>query len=145
DFSVNYWINAGAAREKLIVGLATYGHSYTLRDARQTGVHAPSVGPGTPGPYVKEPGVLGFNEVCMKLVHDGWVEVWDGSAKVPYAYKGNQWVSYDNQRSIGAKVDYLLSKGLGGAMVWSLDMDDFRGACYGKRFYLVSTAANKLL
>ncbi|GIY20514.1 hypothetical protein CEXT_311971 [Caerostris extrusa] len=62
DFSVNYWLNAGAAREKLIVGLATYGHSYTLRDARQTGVHALSVGPGIPGPYVKEPGVLGFNE-----------------------------------------------------------------------------------
>jgi chitinase len=30
--------------------------------------------------------------------------VWDDQQKTPYMYKGNQWVGFDNPRSIGVKV-----------------------------------------
>lgn len=30
--------------------------------------------------------------------------MWDSEQQVPYAYKGNQWVGYDNAESIKLKV-----------------------------------------
>jgi GH18 family chitinase len=45
----------------------------------------------------------------------------------PYAYstKTGLWVTYDNEKSLGYKVSYLIEKELGGAMVWAVDLDKF--------------------
>eukprot|EP00064_Thunnus_orientalis_P012303 superscaffoldBa00001872_g12338 len=70
---------------------------------------------------------------------------WIDSQKVPYAVKGNQWVGFDNQRSYDAKVDYLRSRQLGGAAVWTLDMDDFSGQfCEQGKYPLISHLKCKL-
>lgn len=68
----------------------------------------------------------------------GWTEVWNEEQQVPYAYKDDLWVSYDNPRSIQLKIDFARSCGLGGVMVWSLAADDFRGIC-GTKYPLLST------
>merc|ERR550519_1698190 len=47
----------------------------------------------------------------------------------PYAYKGNQWVGYDDVDTIRRKSEYVREMGLGGGMVWALDLDDFRNDC----------------
>jgi chitinase len=57
----------------------------------------------------------------------GWTTVWDDQQKTPYMYKGNQWVGFDNPRSIGVKVEYAKSLNLGGVMIWSIETDDFKG------------------
>lgn len=44
----------------------------------------------------------------------------------PHAYKGDQWVGYDDRNMIIKKSQYIRSLNLGGAMVWALDLDDFR-------------------
>lgn len=44
----------------------------------------------------------------------------------PYAYKGNQWVSYDDVSDIRQKSRFIKQMNLGGGMVWALDLDDFR-------------------
>lgn len=45
----------------------------------------------------------------------------------PYAFSGNQWVSYDDVQIFRIKAKYMRSLNLGGGMVWSLDFDDFKG------------------
>jgi chitinase len=49
DFAVNYWLDGGLKSEKINLGLALYGHSFTLADSSDTEVGAPVVGPGKSG------------------------------------------------------------------------------------------------
>ena len=46
-----------------MVGIPTFGVTYTLADRRQHGFKAATVGPGQTGQYTKEPGVLAYYEV----------------------------------------------------------------------------------
>jgi len=64
----------------------------------------------------------------------GWEVMWDDAAQVPYAVHGNQWLTYDNLRSVQQKLAYISSKGLGGAMVWEVNGDDFKGQCGDGKF-----------
>ena len=59
---------------------------------------------------------------------------------MPYAYDPGSklWVSYDDEKSFGKKLDYIEQKGLGGAMFWALDFDDFKHG-----YPLISTVAKR--
>lgn len=51
--------------------------------------------------------------------------------KVPYAVAGDQWVGFDDERSIRNKMQWLKNNSYAGAMVWTVDMDDFNGNVCG--------------
>lgn len=125
DAAVNYWIQSGASPSKLVLGIPLYGRTFTLANENNFGLNAPTYGPGNAGPLTNTAGFLGYNEICMNK----WTEVFDQNQKVPYAHKGNQWVGYDNENSIGEKVSFAKQKNIGGIMVWSIETDDFRGTC----------------
>ncbi len=50
-------------KEKISMGLATYGRTYTLANNSNTEIGAPSSGPGQPGKYTRESGFLSYYEV----------------------------------------------------------------------------------
>lgn len=56
-------LSQGCNRDKVIMGIPTYGRTYTLKDTNNNGVDAPVDGFGEPGPYTLSEGSLGFNEV----------------------------------------------------------------------------------
>jgi chitinase len=64
----------------------------------------------------------------------GWTEHWDDNAKVPYKTKGNYFLSYDNERSIEAKAQYIKDQGLAGVIVWQVyaDMTDMTSSTVAK-------------
>ena len=63
----------------------------------------------------------------------------------PYAYSGDEWVSFDDIDTIQQKTEYLKSMGLGGAMIWALDLDDFNGNCgSGETYPLLKTINREL-
>lgn len=63
----------------------------------------------------------------------------------PYAFKGNQWVGYDDDAIARKKAAYVAKKGLGGIMFWSIDNDDFRGTCHGKPYPIIEAAKEELI
>uniref|UniRef100_A0A182NTI3 GH18 domain-containing protein n=1 Tax=Anopheles dirus TaxID=7168 RepID=A0A182NTI3_9DIPT len=133
EHSVNCWVQGGAPKSKLIVGLAAYGRTFALSSAGNSGPRAPSTGPGQQGDYTATPGTLAYYEV--KQIPN-LSRRWDAEQCVPYGtYQGNQWVSYDDEESIRRKCEYIRSSGLGGAMMWSIEQDEFQGG----RFTLLST------
>ena len=62
----------------------------------------------------------------------------DDRTVAPYAVNGRKWFGFDDEYSIKKKSEYILSMGLGGGMLWSVDTDDFNGFC-GRKFGLLAT------
>ena len=64
----------------------------------------------------------------------GWTEYWDDVAKVPYKVKGNYFLSYDNEQSIGAKAQFIKDNGLAGVIIWQVfgDMTDMTSSTVAK-------------
>ena len=52
DFALNYWINGGFPSQKINLGLALYGRTFTLVDSSKTGLGAPAKGAGTAGTVI---------------------------------------------------------------------------------------------
>ncbi|VEN58841.1 unnamed protein product [Callosobruchus maculatus] len=136
---VEAWISRGASRSKLNLGLAFYGRSFTLNNPNNNGLGAPISGPGLPGRYSGESGMLTYYEIIEHLKTKQWTYKWDQEQEVPYIHKANQWIGFDDTRSIAKKVEYAKSEQLGGVMVWSLESDDFRGLS-GTNYPLLRTA-----
>src|SRR6218665_262094 len=67
DFGVRMWEKSGTPKEKIVVGLATYGRSFTLASGKSTGFDAPSTGGGKAGEFTREAGFLSFYEICEML------------------------------------------------------------------------------
>ncbi|XP_074529554.1 chitinase-3-like protein 1 [Halichoeres trimaculatus] len=142
DGVVTAWIQRGVPAEKLLLGFPTHARSFSL-SGPAAGIGAPVSGPASPGPYTQQSGVWSHYETCSFL-RGSWTQ-WVQAQKVPFAVKGSEWVGFDNQRSYSAKVDYLRSRGLGGAAVWTLDMDDFSGQfCDQGEYPLISHLRHRL-
>lgn len=123
----------GADRRKLMLGISFYGRTFTRTSG--TDIGAPCSGPGNAGPYSREPGSMGYNELCEQQ----WTHEWDDDQQVPYAYKGNQWIGFDNRKSVELKCRFAQQLGLAGIMVWGMEADDFRGLGGSGQFPLLKT------
>ncbi len=65
EYSLKYWIQLGADPLKLIMGIPLYGQSFTLTDANNHGLNAPSTGTGEAGEFTRQGGFLAYYEVCL--------------------------------------------------------------------------------
>ncbi|KAJ8878485.1 hypothetical protein PR048_019063, partial [Dryococelus australis] len=145
NFSINYWIQNGADRRKLIMGMPMYGQSFSLADTKDNGLNAKSYGPGEAGEFTRAGGFLAYYEICYRVKNQGWTTVRDPEGRIgPYAYKGTQWASYDDVSDIRRKARFIKSIGLGGGMIWALDLDDFRDRCGCGKHPLLKTINHEL-
>ncbi|ROT64165.1 chitinase 5 [Penaeus vannamei] len=139
DYAVQYWLKLGVPETKLVLGIGLYGRCFTLARADQHDVYSPSYQPGLPGPYTRSPGMQGFNEICESEGREAWTVVRDTHMVSPFAYRERQWCGYDDVQSVETKASYIVSLGLAGAMVWSIETDDFHGNCHAGPFPLITT------
>jgi len=147
EHTVNHLMKKGAIPEKTVLGVPFYGRAFKLENPHDSRMGARSRSTSFAGPYTREDGFLGYNEICEELTLEDtpWKVVWDEDIMAPYMHNGLKWVSFDNEKSIRKKSEFAFSRGLGGVMVWSIDTDDFTGrACGGPDFPLLRTINNAL-
>lgn len=125
--SAYYWHENGMDKSKIIVGLPTYGHSFQLTNPLNHGLTAPSNGYGKTGSI----GFVDYTDICWFLSYYKVNAIFDMDTKSPYAFKGTEWVSYDNMESLSYKTEFIKENNFGGAMILSLNTDDFSGKCKG--------------
>ncbi|XP_065351590.1 chitinase-3-like protein 1 [Cloeon dipterum] len=123
NHSVFEHIKYGVDQAKIVVSVPAYGRSYTLANPASNSLGSVASAPGAAGPYTRISGWLSFNELSEDIAN--WVTVRDPIALVPYSYKGDQWVSHDDEISTKAKVEYVNNQNLAGVAVWSVDEDNF--------------------
>ncbi|KAK1287200.1 hypothetical protein QJS10_CPB19g00666 [Acorus calamus] len=115
SYGLTSWKSSGVPSQKVVMGLPAYGRSWELKDAAEHGIGAPAVGVG-PG----DDGAMTYTEIEGL---EGWTEVYDSGTGSAYAYKGTEWVGYDDSRSVAQKVRYAEAEGLGGYFFWTIGQD----------------------
>ncbi|XP_075988351.1 chitinase 2 [Anticarsia gemmatalis] len=134
EYTVEYMLSHGVSPYKLVLGLPMYGRTFLLTNPDTRVLEfgsTPVKETGFKGPFTGEAGFMGYNEICMETSNKSspWVYHWHEQSATPYLRDGERVITYDNGRSIAAKVKMAIDKGLGGLMVWSIDTDDFKGNC----------------
>lgn len=103
DESVDVHVEAGVPLTKLTLGMPFYGH----------GIDS----------------ISDFIDYKDMASLSGYTQKWDSIAMVPYLLdKDGKFVcTYDDERSLKIKCEYLLEKGMLGAMYWEYTCDDADG------------------
>lgn len=100
EASINLALARGVPREKLVVGIPTYGIGFTLVDAGNNGVGAPASSGGHYYPY---------HNICAKVNSGSWNNRFEDAQQVPYTFLGTEWIGYDDLRSVSAKASFIVS------------------------------------
>ncbi|RPA81152.1 hypothetical protein BJ508DRAFT_117192 [Ascobolus immersus RN42] len=111
--------------EKVVLGLGFYGRSFELTDPKCWRPGCKFSGPGLKGRCSKTAGILAYQEIVEIIAETGAKEYYDKDAAVNYFVYGNgkHWVSYDNAATFRRKLDFASNLGLGGIMIWAIDLD----------------------
>lgn len=104
---LNVWIKGGFPKDKIVLGLATYGRSFSLEKSTSSMIGSPSNGPGEKLKYTNEAGIASYYEICEKIKNGMTVSNYN-YAKAPYGNQGTYWVGYEDEKSLAYKVDKLI-------------------------------------
>lgn len=135
QYTIDYLIKLGAAPTKIVLGLPFYGRTFVTKF--DGNFDDPANEMGFQGVYTKENGFMGYNEICALLSNrtSGWKRSYSvdmSQAVATYrdeAANETRVVVFDSSRSIARKIKFAMSRNLAGAMIWSIDTDDFLGDC----------------
>jgi len=140
NYTMNYWVQLGASKDKLVMGMPMYGQSFSLGERSNNGLNAPAYGRGQAGEFTRAGGFLAYYEICERVQGQGWNIIKDEKDRMgPYAYKGDQWVGYDDIAMIRLKSQWVMDNNFGGGMIWALDLDDFTNTCGCEKYPLLRT------
>ena len=119
-WSANHWNRMGANKNKIMVGIPTYGRSFRMAFSWLT-IPGTLVLSGSPD--------KSYSQMCEEYLSEASKLVMDPQSRVPYGYRGNQWFTYENEESAAEKTKWIKDNGFGGVMTFSLNADDFKNKC----------------
>lgn len=123
DASVSSFRLVGVPSSKLVMGIPLYGRAYGGIDAINDGLLRPADSKAVPNWALD--GVDLKALAGMNLEASGFAAHWNDKAKVPFSYNSAEklWVSYEDARSVAAKIAYAREKSLAGVMIWHVGGD----------------------
>lgn len=116
DEGVKAYMEAGMPIEKIVMGIAFYGHKFiTTEDGNNNGLRADA----------KREGSVGYRSIVSEYLNNNDYKTYlDEKAQAPWIYGNNIFISYDDSKSIAAKCNYVKENKLAGVMVWEYNSDD---------------------
>ncbi|KAF6837602.1 chitinase 1 precursor [Colletotrichum plurivorum] len=107
--ALDHYLSQDIRADKIVMGLPLYGRSFTNTDGMGKPYSGQSEGS-------IEEGIWHYKA----LPRPGAVELFDRNIGAMYSYNSatRELVTYDNVESANLKLDYMKSRGLGGAMFW---------------------------
>jgi chitinase len=112
--AVDRFIKAGVPPEKIVVGVAFYGRGWKVNTGKNHGLF------GEPYEELRNRN-LSFDQIRDVLLNDkANKEYWDKSASAAYIVnrKENIFITWENERAVQEKVDFVKKNQLGGLMAW---------------------------
>jgi chitinase len=119
DIGVTLYTAAGVPKNKIVLGIAFYGHVLTLVNGAQ----------GLGDTVAARLRGKGYTVIKDSLINkNGFKAHRDRDAKAPWLYNASthQFISYDDEWSVRKKCKYAKDKKLGGVMFWEYN-DDLKG------------------
>ncbi len=116
--SVKMHMDAGVPRRKINLGIPFYGRRWEqVENGDRQGLYQEA---GSTGQIIY---YRTLSKYCIDM--NGYTNYWDASAKAPYLWHSDSavFISYENERSIRHKMDYVKDLGLGGVMFWEYSDD----------------------
>lgn len=134
DYLTQWMLDKGIARSKINMGSAFYGRGVVTQEGavlngatQKRDVTIQPDGPISTSADYDNWKVEVYdgtpNYFFIKQQEAGWTQHWDDEAKVPYMTKGDYFLSYDDEESIGLKAQYINDQALGGTIVWHVAGD----------------------
>ncbi|BAD85954.1 chitinase, containing dual catalytic domains [Thermococcus kodakarensis KOD1] len=127
NYTVQWYIQHVPDKTKITVGLPFYSRSFANVPPENNGLYQPFSGTpaGTWGPAYETYGVMDYWDVAEKNQSSEYEYHWDPIAQVAWLYSPSKriFITFDDPRAIGIKVDYMLKNGLGGVMIWEITAD----------------------
>ena len=144
DSTVRAYLAAGVPAAKLGLGLGFYGSCWR-------GVSAPRVPVTSSVALLESDNAMSYANI-VALYAPRATAAWDEAAQQAYLTSGSgagpqgcNFISYEDPRSIQAKGAYARAKGLGGAIVWTVNEGHLASAPAGSRDPLMQAAADAFL
>ena len=120
DRAIRYLDSLKIPRNKIAIGVALYGRLYQLSENHDHGLNQPAQ-------FEK---FVTDKQIRVQYTESaGYKTFWDPEAQAAYKYndRNKKFISYDEKRSVVAKVNYVKEKGLDGIFFWELRLDNPHG------------------
>jgi len=101
---------------KICIGSAFYGREYLVLDNKAEGLNQPAV-------FQK---FITMKDIRKEYTDEqGYTTHWDSVAEAPYKFnvQNGIFITYDDERSVAAKVKYLKDQKLNGIFFWEMRLD----------------------
>ncbi len=117
DLTIQNLKKVGVKLSKVVMGLGFYGKGKIVASTDNNGLYQLPVRSGSGG---------GYTYLKDSLVNKkGYERYWDEESKAPYLFNKEikHFITYDDEKSVKLKCDYIKEYGLAGAMFWTYFSD----------------------
>jgi chitinase len=116
DHALQYLDSLKIPHKKICIGSAFYGREYLIINNQADGLNQPAV-------FQK---FITMKDIRKEYTDkEGYITHWDSVAKAAYKYNDQNkiFITYDDERSVAAKVKYVKDKKLNGIFFWEMRLD----------------------
>lgn len=112
--SFHYCLRRGIPSRKLLLGIPFYGRSFDCEGFYQK---------------FSKSHYYGYDEI-QNFLDSGWLYAWDACAQVPSLQRPDRGeiVSFDDERSVSLKCNFIKQKNGAGVIIWELSHDYIQGS-----------------